>query len=208
MYGLISYNLQAYMTLTKNFENREAECGVDEQFISRWSPRAFDPNYILSQETLDTLLEAARWSWSSSNLQPWRYIHGLKGSKTFEQILSCLTGGNESWAKRASCLMLVIAKTTKEDGTINGSALFDTGAATMSISLQANLLGLVDHHMGGMDRAKAKELFGVTDEYVIHCTVAIGKLGSKQLLFDHDQSREFPNTRKSIKDLAKTTFDF
>ena len=39
----------------------------------RWSPRSFTPQAI-SQGELATLFEAARWSASSFNEQPWRFI--------------------------------------------------------------------------------------------------------------------------------------
>lgn len=196
------------MALITHFNTRLADTPVDELFLTRWSPRSFDSTYVMTQDELNTLLESARWSWSSNNLQPWRYVYGLKGSPSFKQILSCLTGGNQSWAERASCLMLILAKTTKQDGMVNTSALFDTGAATMSMSLQAKLLGLVDHHMGGMDRILAKASFCIPDDYSIHCISAIGKLGNPNQLNEHDQQRELPNTRLPIKDLAKTMFDF
>lgn len=196
------------MTLVTNFLTRKATTQVDELFISRWSPKAYDPNYTISQFTLDTLFEAARWSWSSSNLQPWRYIYGVRGTESFDKILSCLTGGNETWALRASCLVLVLANTVKPDGKPNTSALFDTGASVMNISIQARLLGIVDRHMGGMDRTKAKEMFGITDEYAIHCTIALGKQGDTDLLSEYNQSRETLTDRKPTEDLAKTVFDF
>ncbi len=52
---------------------RIADYAINEQFINRWSPRAFTGEPI-SQETLLSFLEAARWAPSAYNSQPWRFL--------------------------------------------------------------------------------------------------------------------------------------
>ncbi|MBI3795215.1 MAG: nitroreductase family protein [Nitrospinae bacterium] len=52
---------------------RKAEAQVDRLFLDRWSPRAFDPT-PLPEETVKSLFEAAKWSPSCMNEQPWRKI--------------------------------------------------------------------------------------------------------------------------------------
>lgn len=44
---------------------------IDPQFLERWSPRAFADTLVTEDQVL-SILEAARWSPSASNLQPWR----------------------------------------------------------------------------------------------------------------------------------------
>ncbi|MYJ52003.1 MAG: hypothetical protein F4093_04955, partial [Gammaproteobacteria bacterium] len=44
--------------------------GVSPLFVERWSPRSFAPTEI-DDETLARLFDAARWSPSSFNDQPW-----------------------------------------------------------------------------------------------------------------------------------------
>jgi nitroreductase len=46
---------------------------IHELFMKRWSPYAFSDQPI-SEEDLRALFEAARWSASNFNEQPWRYI--------------------------------------------------------------------------------------------------------------------------------------
>ena len=46
---------------------RIADYAIHEQFINRWSPRAFEPVEI-EQDTLLSFFEAARWAASAS---PW-----------------------------------------------------------------------------------------------------------------------------------------
>ena len=35
---------------------------IDELIASRWSPRAFDPEFLINDETVKALFEAARWA--------------------------------------------------------------------------------------------------------------------------------------------------
>jgi len=51
--------------------SRVAEFPVDPQFLNRWSPRAYTGADI-SEETVLSFIEAARWAPSSYNAQPWR----------------------------------------------------------------------------------------------------------------------------------------
>ncbi|MEJ2595512.1 MAG: nitroreductase family protein [bacterium] len=58
---------------------------IAEIFRQRWSPRAFS-NKAVEKEKLQCILEAARWAPSSMNEQPWRFIVGQKGDKTWDKI--------------------------------------------------------------------------------------------------------------------------
>lgn len=59
---------------------RESEYPIDPMFLERWSPRAFTGE-IIEETQLLTLLDAAHWAPSSSNMQPWRFLYALKGSE-------------------------------------------------------------------------------------------------------------------------------
>lgn len=55
-------------------------------------------------------VEAARWSASSYNEQPWNYLVATKENPDhFQQLLSCLVEGNQIWAHHAPVLALGIA---------------------------------------------------------------------------------------------------
>src|SRR3954447_5863743 len=79
----------------------------------RWSPRAFADRPV-DRETLGSLLEAARWTASCFNEQPWIFILASKQDDPakFERILHCLTPGNQTWAQNAPLLMISLARTT------------------------------------------------------------------------------------------------
>jgi nitroreductase len=124
----------------------------------RWSPRSFDPSYKVSEEDVTGILEAARWSASSNNSQPWRFLIAHRGSAEFDSISKTLTGFNSSWAPNASLYILVAAQTINPDGTARAMALYDAGIASANASTEAHHRGLVVHQIGGFDRdAIAKE---------------------------------------------------
>ena len=52
--------------------SRTPEFPVDADFIQRWSPRSFTGK-AMDRAELMSLFEAARWTPSTSNTQPWRF---------------------------------------------------------------------------------------------------------------------------------------
>ena len=79
---------------------------VHELIRDRWSPRSFAARPV-DRETLGSLLEAARWSASCANEQPWSFIVARKeDGVAFEQILRCLVPGNQPWAQSAAVLLI------------------------------------------------------------------------------------------------------
>ncbi len=66
----------------------------------RYSPRIFKEEKI-SEIHIKQLFEAARWSASCFNWQPWRFIYAEKGTDAYEAILDCLSDFNKSWANNA-----------------------------------------------------------------------------------------------------------
>ena len=148
--------------------------GVAPQFIKRWSSRDFDGT-PLTQEQINILFEAVRWTPSSYNEQPWKFHY----SKTEEQqktFLSLLAEGNQEWAKNAGALFFISAKRTlSRTGEKNRHYAFDTGSAWMALALQAHLLGLSAHAMGGLEEGRAYKVFGIEkNEYEIFAAIGVG----------------------------------
>lgn len=192
---------------------RQPDFRIDPQFTERWSPRAFTGE-ALDRGALMTILEAARWAPSGSNLQPWRFVYGLRGTPAFETLASTLAEGNRAWAPQAGALVLVLSRTQrvvpgKEQPQPIVSHAFDAGAAWMSLALQAQALGLHAHAMGGFDRAMARERLGVPNDVDLHAVVALGRRGEASLLPPSLQEREQPNGRLPLSALvAEGRFEF
>ncbi|MBV4533454.1 nitroreductase family protein [Pseudomonas sp. SWRI107] len=185
---------------------RIADYAINEQFINRWSPRAFSAEPI-SQETLLSFLEAARWAPSAYNSQPWRFLYARRDTPSWERYLAILNEFNRSWAQHASALVLVISKTTfaapgSTEEKPAPSHTFDTGSAWGHMALQASISGWHTHGMAGFDQALARSELKIPTGYELHAMIAIGKLGDKATLAEGLQAREVPSPRRPLSELA------
>jgi nitroreductase len=181
--------------------------GLHALLQKRWSARSFKQRHI-SKEELRTMFQAAAWSSSSMNEQPWRFVYGEHGSTTHALITSVLMPGNSLWAKDAPLLMAVFAKKVFADGSDNLHAWHDVGAACTSLLLQGVALGIYGHQMGGFDREKSKQVFAHADEYDIVSIIALGYLGEADALNEPFRTREItPRTRKEPESFAFESFD-
>ena len=186
--------------------DRVADYPIHEQFTQRWSPRAFADEAI-SEDTLLSFFEAARWAPSAYNSQPWRFLYARRDTPNWERFLGLLNEFNRNWAQHASALVIVISKTTftPPGATEEGPALwhsFDTGAAWGHFALQASISGWHTHGMAGFDQELARKTLNIPAEYALHAAVAIGKLGDKSTLPEYLQGRETPSPRRPVSELA------
>ena len=150
---------------------------VNDLIARRWSGRAYDATRPVSEEHITSLLEAARWSPSCFGDQPWRYIifNKHKNQVAWDHAYSCLSEGNQSWAKDAPVLILSIADSImSKTGKPNRWGQYDTGAASMSLCIQATELGLMVHQMGGFDKDKSSELFSIPDQFIPMAMMTVG----------------------------------
>jgi nitroreductase len=147
----------------------------------RWSPRGFSDRPI-EPGTLRSLFEAARWAASCYNEQPWRFVVAEKSDPAaFERILGTLVPQNQAWAKSAWALAISAGKKTfTHNGTPDRFGLHDAGAALANLMIQATAAGLHVHAMGGFDAAKAREEFGIPEDFEVGAAFAIGYLGDGQ----------------------------
>lgn len=148
----------------------------------RWSPRSFTDQKV-GKESLQRIFEAARWTPSSSNDQPWRFIVGTKGDKTWEKIMETLVDFNQKWAKLAPVLALSIGKKISDkNGRPSKTFIYDVGQSVAHITFQAMQEGLFVHQMGGFSAQKATDLFNIPDDYQVITAFAIGHKGAPDLL--------------------------
>ncbi len=150
------------------------EYPINELIAKRWSTRAFDPDRVIESNTLMSLFEAARWSPSAYNEQPWRFIYGVKRTESYDMIFQAVNEWNQKWVKNAPVLTLVIAKRDLQNGNINKHSWHDTGLAVANLSLQATELGIYVHQMGGIYPDKARELFRIPENFDVVSIIALG----------------------------------
>jgi nitroreductase len=161
----------------------------------RWSPRAFDRSYELGDDELQAMLEAARWAASSGNSQPWRFYVAKQDDEAYPAIFSALAPGNQSWAGYASALVVVAARTTREDGTPEPYALYDTGQAVANMALQASSSGLSVHQMGGFDRELVRSALALGASLTPAVVLAVGR---------KDESLRLPGPLDEIERASRT----
>jgi nitroreductase len=186
---------------TDVFVTRKAQAATDEQFIRRWSPRAF-AGEPLEEAQLMQLFEAARWSPSCFNSQPWRFIYAIRDTQHWSGLFNLLMDMNQVWAQDAGALIAVVSKTTFDSGDAAPTHSFDTGSAWMAMALQAQSLGLASHAMWGFHHDQVPSALGLTEEYAVQAMVAVGKPGAVASLPEKYQEREIPSPRKHIEDFA------
>jgi nitroreductase len=156
----------------------------------------------ISREALLTLLEAARWAPSGGNGQPWRFVYALRGTPAFDAFLAALVPGNREWAHAAGALVVLAARTVREDGKPAASAAFDAGAAWMAFALQGTLSGLAVHAMGGFEREAARTAAALPVGVEPQVVIAVGHPGPIEALPERLQAREAPGDRLEVAQFA------
>lgn len=179
---------------------------IHELLRKRYSPRSFADKNI-KPETMAGLLEAARWSPSSMNGQPWRFIIAEKNDVSdFRNLLSVVNEHNRIWAKNSAALILTIAKLDYDTtGKYNIHALYDLGNAVANLTFQATSEDLFVRQMGGFNAEKAREVFSIPIGYQPVSVLAIGYKGSPEMLPEDLKIREKAvRIRKDLNEIAFT----
>ncbi len=173
---------------------------INELLAKRWSARAFDPNRPVEGWKIVSLCEAARWAPSCGGDEPWRFIIWDKNisQDDFMKAFETLDEGNQKWVKNAQVLIAAIADTKwrNDRSKSNKWGPFDTGAAAMSIYLQAFDLGLYAHPMAGFDPEKLQREFAIPSDYEPYAIIAIGYPGNTDQLEPTYQEREVAERKR------------
>lgn len=168
---------------------------VIKPIANRFSPRHFSSEKI-SQEYLNSIFEAARLAPSGHNYQPWYFYWTRNADKTFKKIISCFPESNY-WAKTAA-VFIVACYLPIIDGKRDKYALYDLGAAVMSLILQAQHLGFYARQIGNCNTKKLKELLNLNKDQKPFVIVAVGKIG------DYSEIEETYLKKDSQPNIKKT----
>jgi nitroreductase len=181
---------------------------IHDIIANRWSPRAYDATKPVTQEQIFALLEAARWAPSCFGDQPWRFIVWNKSQDevAWHLAFDCIVPSNQTWVKDAPVLILVCADTLfSHNQTPNRWAQYDTGAAAVSLCLQATSMGLVTHQMGGFNSNKTCDVFAIPAQYMPMAMLAVGYEGDANNLPDDLKARELAERKR--KPLSELFFE-
>lgn len=177
---------------------RKEEHEINKIFLERWSPRALSKD--VSKEELMKLFEAAKWSPSASNIQPWRFVYALNGSEHWDKFFNVLGEFNQIWCKNAAALIIVCSKKTNDKSEANKTHSFDTGSAWMSFALQAAMNGIIAHGMAGFDYDKAAKVINLPEDHQVEAMIAVGKHTSLDVIPERMQKGEKYSDRKPLKE--------
>lgn len=165
----------------------------------RWSPRSFHQSHEISDASLDSLLEAARWSSSANNSQPWRFVVAKRGTKAFSEIVANLAEGNRLWAQHASALIVANAVNVEA----NRWATYDLGQSVAHLAVQAHAIGYHAHQMGGFNEQGLRDAFALAKELTPVVVIAIGEVAAADQLPERLRERETkPRERLSLAEIT------
>ncbi len=169
--------------------------------MKRRSGRAFSDKPI-SDDMLESILEAGRWAPSCMNTQAWNFVV-LRDPEVLVKAHESLSRGN-AYAKAAPVMIIVAAK---EDGGCPSHGLpyfmMDVGLAVENMLLQTVHLGLLGHPTAGWNEDQLKNIVGIPDAYRIVTVVFIGYEGDPKMLDERSREKEkAPRTRKDLSEIV------
>jgi nitroreductase len=178
------------MTLLSDTRRAITSAPIHDLLADRWSPRSFDPAFLVPEEHIAAMLEAARWAPSAANLQPRRFVVARRGSLAFDLITDALSSGNQPWAPNASLYVVAVALPTSPEGKPYRWAEYDAGQAMAHLTTEAQALGLHVHQMGGFDTEAILRDFELQDDATPITVSAIGRGADAELLPERYRDRE------------------
>jgi nitroreductase len=176
--------------MTQTFTS-EPEFPIAPWLEKRRSLRSFADQDV-EQDKINSLFEAARWTPSANNEQPWCYVYATRNQpELYAKLFDALNEGNKLWAGKAPLLVLSLyRKNFARNNAPNASALYDLGAANAMLSVEATRLGLNVHQMGGFDRERARGNLNILDTHAAAIMMAIGYPGDAESLQEPFKTRE------------------
>jgi nitroreductase len=182
-------------------EETSSQAELHPLIAQRRTRRAFSSR-LVEPDTLRILFEAARWTPSSMNEQPWSFIVSTRQKQSeFERMLGCLMDFNVSWAQHAPVLTLAVAKLNfAVNGQPNRHAFYDVGQAMAALTYQSIASGLNVCQMAGFDVQKARSVFSIPADHEPVVAAAIGYQGDSATLSEKLQQKEqAPRRRNSLE---------
>ena len=125
-------------------------------------------------------------------------------------MFQALAEPNQKWCKKADTLVVVISRNNFEHNNKPAvTAQFDSGAAWMSLALEAHAREIVAHGMQGFNYEAIKKDLQIPDSFTVEAMIAIGKKGNSSDLPPELREKEVPSTRKPLKDIiSRGSFPF
>ncbi len=140
---------------------------VYDTILKRRSIRRFQEKQI-ERSKVEIMLKAAMAAPSACNLQPWYFIV-VDDSEILQGIRECAEQGNYK-----APLSIVVCGTSKHIPWDGDGWIFDCGAASQNIMLEATELGLASVCIGGFDDEALCKLLDIPEDIQPVCIIDIG----------------------------------
>lgn len=153
---------------------------VHPALAGRFSPMSFDPDFTISPEQIDALLDAARKAPSAGNSQPWMFIVGRRGDAVHDRVVRHLARSSSVWARGASLLVVNLAHVHVEDTDkweYSEFSRYDLGQAVAHMTIQGLHMGLAAHQFRAFDRDAVATEFAVPAHWEVTAMTAFGVAG-------------------------------
>lgn len=158
---------------------------LQEAILKRRSIRRFTDDAVTDEE-LQQIFEAVRWSPSWGNTQIWEFVvvrdKALIQEVTATYMMDKGKNPATTCSLAASALIVVCAKTGvsgcyggKESTKYSNWFMFDLGIATQTLCLKAHEMGLGTVVVGLMDHDACKKLIALPDVYEAVAVIPIGR---------------------------------
>jgi nitroreductase len=176
----------------------------------RFSTRLFDAGHILDDDELGLLLEAARWSPSAGNSQPWAFLVTRRGDEANRKFNATLSRGNTAWVPAASAVLVSLHRVGDDEDprlVYSDYAAYDLGQAVAHLTVQASSMGLHVHQFAGFDHDAVAAAFGVPASWKVTTGIAIGRrLDDAGIAVADAALREREEQPRVRKELAEFVF--
>lgn len=173
----------------------------DHVLRALWSPLAWDAEHVVTADDIERLLEAARWSPSAGNSQPWSFVPALRGDDLHRRLVPLLAPSARRWAPDASLLMVNVCHRYVEGTDWDSSefAEYDLGQSVAHLTIQAQAMGLHSRQFRAFDRAAVEAELGLPAHWVAMTMTALGRPSGA------DQPAD--RSRRTLHDLVWTGAD-
>lgn len=173
------------------------------QFIkSRHSVRKFIDRPV-EPKNISLVLEAARWSPSAGNCQPWRFVvvTDKEKSRHFDPFF------HQPWVEKAPVVIVVLAApgdSKRRYGEGSNYYIMDCSAATMNMLLMAHDLGLGAVWVGAFSKEAVRKQLNIPEKYEVFALVPLGyyKTNDSVKLDDDEFCNSERTDRKSLEKIA------
>ena len=148
-----------------------------EALSARWSPAAWDSSHVLAPSDVERLVDAARWSPSAGNSQPWSFVTARRGDGLHQRLVPLLAGSSRRWAPDAALLVVNVCHRYVEGTDWDSSefAEYDLGQSVAHMTLQALSMDLYSRQFRAFDRDAVEKELALPTHWVAMTMTAIGR---------------------------------